>query len=295
MEGGVAEAEHAPVPGHQPVAAAVGRGRHADDGLVDPGVAQRAVEGGVAEGEHAPAGADQPVTPPRRCAGHARGGAGGAAEGTGGPVGEDLAPHGRDAVAAGLSCGRGRRQRHRHRDRRRGRGRRRAAGAHEVLGDEDRPVGDGHGHADVGVGRVDEVLVVVRAGDEGVVDRLDRRAHAHVLPQRLPVRGRLAGQVGVVGDGARRGHVVGPAAGDAVEGGVHRQRTQALAGPELVEQRDELGRVGGGIGAHGRCGEAEGDGRQGDDGEELDDEPHGLGPPWWLQRARRPCSVARRP
>ena len=58
----VAVGEHAAVARHQPVAAAVGRGRHADDGLVEPDGAGGAVELGAAEAEDAAVGGDLPVS-----------------------------------------------------------------------------------------------------------------------------------------------------------------------------------------------------------------------------------------
>ena len=45
----------------EPVATAVGRGGHADDGLVQVRAAHRAVERRVAEGEDAAVGGDEPV------------------------------------------------------------------------------------------------------------------------------------------------------------------------------------------------------------------------------------------
>ena len=58
---GVAEGEDAAVVGDQPVAAAVGGGGHADDGLVEGDAAGGAVEAGVAEGEDAAVVGHQPV------------------------------------------------------------------------------------------------------------------------------------------------------------------------------------------------------------------------------------------
>src|SRR5271166_3151965 len=56
-------AEDAPVRGHEPVAAPVGGGRHANDRLVEGDVPHRAEERGV-EAERAPVGGDQPVALP---------------------------------------------------------------------------------------------------------------------------------------------------------------------------------------------------------------------------------------
>ena len=61
VEPGVAEGEDAAVGRHQPVAAAVGGGRHAHHRLVEPDVPRRPVEAGVAEGEDAAVGGHQPV------------------------------------------------------------------------------------------------------------------------------------------------------------------------------------------------------------------------------------------
>jgi hypothetical protein len=63
VEHGVAVVEDAAVGGHQPVAPAVGRGRHPDDGLVEVQAAGRAVERGVAVVEDAAVGRHQPVAP----------------------------------------------------------------------------------------------------------------------------------------------------------------------------------------------------------------------------------------
>ena len=57
----VAVVEDAAVGGHQPVALAVGGGRHAHDGLVERQVAGRPVEGGVAVVEDPAVGGHQPV------------------------------------------------------------------------------------------------------------------------------------------------------------------------------------------------------------------------------------------
>ncbi len=61
VERGRAEAEDAPVLGHEPVAVAVGCGSHAHDGLVQMQVARGAEEPGVAVGEDPPVGRHQPV------------------------------------------------------------------------------------------------------------------------------------------------------------------------------------------------------------------------------------------
>ena len=61
VEDGVAEGEDPAVGRHQPVAAAVGRGRHADDGCVEVQAARGAVEDRVAEGEDPAVGRHQPV------------------------------------------------------------------------------------------------------------------------------------------------------------------------------------------------------------------------------------------
>ena len=63
---GVAEGEDAAVGGHQPVAAPVGGGGHAHDGLGERDVARRAVEARIAEGEDAAVGGHQPVAARRR-------------------------------------------------------------------------------------------------------------------------------------------------------------------------------------------------------------------------------------
>ena len=60
-EPGVAEAEDAAVARRHPVAAAVGCGRHADDGLVQADAAGRTEEAGVAVVEDAPVAGYQPV------------------------------------------------------------------------------------------------------------------------------------------------------------------------------------------------------------------------------------------
>src|SRR4029077_663770 len=78
-----AEGEDAAVGGDQPVAAAVGGGGHADDGLVEVEAAGGAVEPGVAEGEDAAVGGDEPVVAP----GGGGGPAGGAGELVAAPVG----------------------------------------------------------------------------------------------------------------------------------------------------------------------------------------------------------------
>ena len=57
----VAEGEDAAVGGHQPVAAAVGRRRHAHDRLVERDASRRAPELRAAEGEDAAVGGHQPV------------------------------------------------------------------------------------------------------------------------------------------------------------------------------------------------------------------------------------------
>ena len=64
VEGGVTEGEDAAVGGDEPVALAVGRGRHADDRLVEGDGTGRAVEGGVTKGEDAAIGSDKPVALP---------------------------------------------------------------------------------------------------------------------------------------------------------------------------------------------------------------------------------------
>ena len=74
VEPGVAEGEDAAVGGHQPVAAAVGGGRHAHDGGVEVDVAGGAVEPGVAEGEDAAVGGHQPVAAAVGGGGHAHDG-----------------------------------------------------------------------------------------------------------------------------------------------------------------------------------------------------------------------------
>ena len=61
MEAGVAEAEHAAVGGHQPVALAVGGGGHAHHGPVEAQGAGGPVEAGVAEAEDAAVRGHQPV------------------------------------------------------------------------------------------------------------------------------------------------------------------------------------------------------------------------------------------
>src|SRR5258706_540625 len=71
-EAGVAEGEDAAVGGHEPVAVAGGRGRHAHDRLVQPQVAGRPGEGGVAEGEDAAVTGDEPVAPGGRAGGGQR-------------------------------------------------------------------------------------------------------------------------------------------------------------------------------------------------------------------------------
>ena len=58
---GIAVGEHAAVGSHQPVAPAVGRGRHARHRGVEPGPAGRAVEGRTPEAEDAAIGSDEPV------------------------------------------------------------------------------------------------------------------------------------------------------------------------------------------------------------------------------------------
>ena len=60
-EGGVTEVEDAAVGRHHPVALAVGRGRHAHDGLDQVDGSGRTVEGGVAEAEDPAVGRHQPV------------------------------------------------------------------------------------------------------------------------------------------------------------------------------------------------------------------------------------------
>ena len=71
VELGVAEGEHPAVGRHQPVPAAVGRGRHADDGLVEVNGPGGTVELRRAEGEHPAVGGHQPVAPAVGRHGHA--------------------------------------------------------------------------------------------------------------------------------------------------------------------------------------------------------------------------------
>ena len=61
VELGVAEAEHATVRGHQPVAGTVRRDRHPDDRLVQHERSRRTVELGVTEREDPTVGGHQPV------------------------------------------------------------------------------------------------------------------------------------------------------------------------------------------------------------------------------------------
>ena len=74
VEGGVAEGEDAAVGGHQPVAAAVGGGRHGHDGLGEADAPGGPVEAGVAEGEDAAVGGHQPVAAAVGGGGHAHDG-----------------------------------------------------------------------------------------------------------------------------------------------------------------------------------------------------------------------------
>ena len=140
-------------------------------------------------------------------------------------------------------------------------GRRRWEELHEVEHDVDRAVGaEHHPDADLGVALVDQVLVVVRAVDEGAVQLGDVLALAHVLTELLPVgrdRGsHVVGQLHVVKDVVGGSHVAGPPAGDGGETAVSDERRRPLLGPSLVGQLEELllvssglavGRSGGGV------------------------------------------------
>ena len=112
-----------PSAGHQPVAAAVGGGGHAHDGLVQRDAAHRAVEGGVTEGEHAAVQGHQPVAPSVGGGGHAHDrsledqGAERAVE-PGGPGGEDAAVGRGQPVAPGRRRRRVGRHGHHHRGQR---------------------------------------------------------------------------------------------------------------------------------------------------------------------------------
>ena len=110
VEAGVAVGEDAAVGGDEPVALAVGRGRHADDGLVQVRAAHGAVERGVAVGEHSPIERAQPVALGVRRGGHGHDGtlqgqaAGGALEG-GVPEREDAAVRAGQQVPAPVGGG----------------------------------------------------------------------------------------------------------------------------------------------------------------------------------------------
>src|SRR4051794_31954819 len=138
----------------------------------------------------------------------------------------------------------------------------------EVVGRPHAAAGVDHdGDADQVEAGIHHVGVVVRAVHEALEDGIHAHAVADVLPDDGPIVG-SGGQAGVVGQGVRLDHLLGPAGGEGAQGGVHLERRNALGLAQCVDLVEEGLLVA--AGGTGRT--LEGDAREGGDGNGNKDE-----------------------